>query len=207
MKFNFRKTLEFPPIFKFDNGPILNVVSVSKILGIFISDDLRWTAHVEYMLKRANKKIWILRRMKTLRLDTNILTDFYCKEVRSILEFGVAVWHSGISKKFSKQIERVQKVSVHIILSELSFNFSYKVLCTLLNLEPLFVRRHDLCVRFIQKASLDTQHADLFCRNNSTCNTRQTQTTYREFFCRNNRFYNSPLCFLTRLLNNNPIKK
>ena len=55
--------------------------------------------------------------------------------------------------------------------------------------------------------SLDIQHADLFCRNKSTCNTRQTQPTYGESFCRNNRFYNSPLYFLTRLLNKNPIKK
>ena len=206
MKFNFRKSLEFPAIFNFENGPMLNEVTEAKILGIFISADLKWTAHVDYMINRSNKKIWILRRMKILKLDVHILTDFYCKEIRSILEFGVAVWNSGITKKQSKQIERIQKISVSIILSELACNFSYKVLCTLLNLEPLFIRRYDLCLRFIQKASQDTQHSDLFYSNIRECKTRQNQKPYKEFMCRSNRYYKSPLCFLTRLLNNNPIE-
>ena len=71
----------------------------TKLVGIVISDDLKWSAHVDYMVKRANKKIWLLRRMKLLRLDCDILLDFYFKEVRSILEFGVSVWNSGITNK------------------------------------------------------------------------------------------------------------
>ena len=125
MKFNFRKSLDFPAIFRFENGAMLNVVSETKILGILISEDLKWSAHVNFMLKRANKKIWILRRMKILNLDPEILTDFYCKEIRSILEFGVAVWHSGITVKHSQQLETVQKVCLNIILKELPCKHSY----------------------------------------------------------------------------------
>ena len=44
------------------------------------------------------------------------------------------------------------------------------------------------------------QHSDPFYFN-----TWPTQAIYKEFSCRNNRFYNSPLCFLTRLLNRNLI--
>ena len=201
MKFNFRKSLEFPAIFNFENGPTLSVVSESKILGIIISSDLRWSAHVEYMICRAKKKTWTLRRLKILNLDYSILRDFYCKEIRSILEFGVAVWNSGITSKMSEDIERVQKICIRLILSELSANFNYEVCCTILNLEPLIFRRHDLCVRFIQNASKDIQHADLLYRNNSKSYTRHNQICYREFMCRSSRFYKSPLCYLTRLLN------
>jgi hypothetical protein len=76
------------------------VVKQTKLLGIIVSDDLRWAHHVEYMCQRAYKKVWLLRRMKIIHLDQEIMLDFYCKEVRSILEFGVACWNSG-------QIERV----------------------------------------------------------------------------------------------------
>lgn len=109
MKFNFRKSLDFPAIFNFEDGPMLSVVNEAKILGIIISDNLRWSAHTEYMISRARKKIWTLRRLKILNLDTYILRDFHCKEIRSLLEFGVVVWHSGITCKMSDEIERIQK--------------------------------------------------------------------------------------------------
>ena len=48
-------------------------------------------------------------------------------------------------------------------------------------------------------------HADMFLRSENTHNTRQETTTYREFTYRSKRFYNSPLCYLTRLLNKNPV--
>ena len=121
MKFNFRKSLDFPAIFNFKNGPMLSIVAKAKILGIMISDNLRWSAHVEYMISRARKKIWTLSRLKILNLDYHILRDFYCKEIRSIFEFGVVVWHSGITFKMSDAIERMQKICIKIILSELPF--------------------------------------------------------------------------------------
>ena len=171
-----------------------------------LSDTLNWSAQVEYMIARANKKIWLLRKMKILRLDTDILVDFYCKEIRAILEFGVAVWHSGLTQKMSSQLERIQKICVNIILCNSGGTVSYEVGCTLLSLEPLVYRRHDVCVKFIQKASTNPRHSDLFVRNTQNINTRKSKLLYREFKCRTKRYYNSPLCYLTRLLNSNPIK-
>ena len=148
----------------------------------------------------------MLRRLKLFKLDIDILVDFYCKEIRSILEFGVAVWHSGTTVRMSEQLERIQKICINIILCDTGVNLSYLVACTLLNLEPLFYRRQSLCIKFIQKASQDPRHSDLFYSNKNTCNTRGNKPEYREFKCRTTRFYNSPLCYLTRLLNINPVK-
>ena len=206
MSFNFRKSLEFPPIFRIGDGPVLNIEKQTRLLGIMISDDLKWSAHVDFIVKRANKKLWQLRRMKLLKLDMNILLDFYCKEIRSILEFGVSVWNSGLTSKMEEQLERVQRVCVNIILCDTDCNIPYKVGCTLLNIEPLIYRREDLCIKFIQNASSDQRHADMFCRNTNPFNTRTDKPLYREFSCRTGRFYDSPLCYLTRLLNLNPVK-
>ena len=162
---------------------------------------------MEYMCQKAYKKVWLLRRMKILQLDHEIILDFYCKEVRSILEFGVACWNSGLTLKHIDQIERVQKICVNIILSDVDWNIPYYIGCTLLALEPLNFRRKELCIRFAQRTSNNPLHSDFFTPNNYNVSTRQDRPLYREFNCTNNRFFNSPLCYLTRLLNENPAKK
>ena len=151
------------------------------------------------------KKVWLLRKLKLLDLDMHLLLDFYLKEVRSLLEYGVPVWHSGLSRKLSEKIESVQKLCIKIILGDFTRHTSYIVGCTLLEIEPLYLRRTELCIRFIQKTSLEPKHADLFSRVENTYNTRKTNTKYREFTYRNKRFYDSPLCYLTDLLNRNPV--
>ena len=54
MKFNFSKNHDFPPelligVFK-DN---LEVITETKLLGIMLSDDLKWASNTEYIFKRA----------------------------------------------------------------------------------------------------------------------------------------------------------
>ena len=157
--------------------------------------------HVEYMCNRASKKIWQLRRMRILDLEPEILLDFYQKEIRSILEFGVACWNSGVTSKLSERIERVQKICVSIILCDSEWNIPYFVGCTLLGIEPLAYRRSDLCIRFVQKACQDPRNGDLFSKNANNCYTRQEKPPYKEHPYRTDRFFKSPLCYLTRLLN------
>ena len=76
-----------------------------------------------------------MRRLKILDLEIDILLDFYLKEIRSILEYGVPVWHSGLSRILSNKIERVQKICVSIILcNNTEKHISYIVGCTLLGI-------------------------------------------------------------------------
>ena len=49
------------------------------------------------MINRANKKLWFLRRLKALGADDEDLKDVYVKQIRSILEYGVPVWHSSLT--------------------------------------------------------------------------------------------------------------
>ena len=161
---------------------------------------------MDFMCEKALKKVWLLRRLRTLKLETEIILDFYIKEVRSILEYGVAVWHSGLTNKMSDQIERIQKICVNIILCDTEWNIPYFVGCTLLGIEPLCYRRTELCIKFIQKTSLNPVHVDLFSRNTFSIETRQEKLDYLDYNCRTQRYFKSPLCYLTRLLNLNPVK-
>ena len=144
------------------------------------------------------KKLWVLRRLKSYNIETEKLVDVYKKEVRSILEYAVPVWHSSITLNQSKQIERVQKQAFRIILGQDYVN--YEIACTLLVMEPLYKRRIKLCIDFAKKEFKKDQN--LFTKALNTKYTRSTPKLVQEFLCRTKRYQNSSMPFLSKLLNN-----
>jgi hypothetical protein len=68
------------------------------LVGVIISDDLRWLKNTDYFCQKATQKLWTLRRLKKFNLDIFKIFDVYSKEVRSLLELAVPVWHSGLTK-------------------------------------------------------------------------------------------------------------
>ena len=58
----------------------------------------------------------MLRRLKRLGADVSDLKEIYIKQVRSILEYVAPVWNPNLTKKWSIEIEQVQKSLMHIVL-------------------------------------------------------------------------------------------
>ena len=204
MKFNFSRTNDFPPellVNGFEN--LVQVVNEAKLLGIILTSDLRWEANTEYICRKAYKKMWTLRRMKALHLDPLLIVDVYIKEVRSVLELAVPAWHSGLTVKQSADIERVQRVALHIILSDINTGksvYNYDMSLVLLDLEPLSVRREKLCLTFAKK-TVKSRHCDMFQKKSYVYDTRQATHAYNEHYSNTQRCYKSPLNYLTRMLN------
>ena len=117
MFFNPGKARDILPRFNF-NGDELEVVEETKLLGIIIRNDLSWSSHVTSMVKRANKKLWTLRRLKRLGSNTTDLLEVYFKQLRGILEQAVQVWHPSLTNFDRNRIERVQKSALSIILGQ-----------------------------------------------------------------------------------------
>ena len=124
MKINYKKTKvmvfnpgvarDFFPRFSFNNDE-LEVVERMKLLGVVLRSDLSWRDNTDYMVERAYKKIWCLKRLKKLGANTIDLVDVYVKQIRSILEFAVPVWHPSLTNEDRLKIERVQKYAFCII--------------------------------------------------------------------------------------------
>ena len=197
MTFNKSRKRDFPPEISFSDNIHLECVSDFKLVGIILSDDLKWEKNTQYICKKAMKKLWVLRRMVNLGLETHHIFDTYTKEVRSLLELAVPVWHSGLTKRQTAQIERVQKTAFHIILAE-SYT-DYEVACTLLNTEPLEYRRQKLCLKFAKKDV--KKESTLFSKVSKPINTRRKPKLVHEYKCRTSRFRKSSLPYLSRLLN------
>ena len=84
----------FNPTVKYDFIPDLTIDNINlestdemKLLGLKISNDLSWKSNTKYMISRAYKKLWIVKRLKNQGASISDLVDIYIKQVRSILEF------------------------------------------------------------------------------------------------------------------------
>ena len=134
---------------------------------------------------QARRKIWLLRNMKKSGLSTDELIDAYKKEIRSILELAVPVWHSGLTLEQSNQIERVQKNSLAAILG--SKYTRYSEVLQKVGLESLSERRVKICSKFITK-NINSQRP-LLSRVKKSYNTRSTDSMVNEYQCRTQAFF------------------
>ena len=129
--------------------------------------------------------------------------DVYIKEIRSILELAVPVWHSGLTKQQSADIERIQKTAFRIILQHKYEN--YKQACASLSAETLQQRRVKLCSKFASKNSKSEN--SMFMKAGTHAKTRRRSDLVREYKCNLGRFRKSSLPYLARLLNENNRKR
>ena len=140
----------------------------------------------------------MLRRLKWIGADQEILLEAYKLHVRPILEECVPLWHSSLTIKDSNRIEKVQKMAFSIIVKKYS---SYRKALNTLKEETLKSRRKTLCLKFAKKCVKNPKHSNMFPQS-SGLQTRN-KNTFQEYKCRTGRFYKSALPYLTRLLNQN----
>ena len=63
-------------------GAEIDSVGSFKFLGIYISSDLSWTKHCDVLVKKANRRLYAIRKLKGARVKK------YFSLIRSILEYG-----------------------------------------------------------------------------------------------------------------------
>ena len=200
MIFNRSKNYDFAPEFSFSDGVHLNVIESTKLLGVMIQSDLKWKANTTYLIKKGMMRMWLLRRMKSLNLEPDMILEYYLKEIRPVMEFAAPVWTSGITKLQSNSIERIQKVALRIILGD---NYSsYSEACKQFTLERLDERRERLCSNFAVKLFLSNRRRQFFSPPNQVRNTRSVgKHLVKENFTRTALAYNAPHNYLARLVN------
>ena len=160
MKLNIEKTKQmifnFTNDFQFSTRNILNgknieVINKTKLLGVVISNDLKWEENTNLLIKKANARMQLLRKCATFTKDKSELTNIYILFIRSILEQSCVLWHSSQNKEDSDNLERIQKSAVKIILQEDSIDYLEGLFK--LNLETLFQRRVSVCKKFAEDTS------------------------------------------------------
>ena len=142
------------------------------------------------------------QKAEKIKLDTDLILDFYLKEIRPLVEHGAPIWTSGLTKSQISDLERIQKTALKIIFGE-SY-ISYNVACTLANILPLEYRRTELCTKFAIKLFKSSKSQEFFTPVIKSVNTRgDKQLLVTEDKVNTKRCYNAPHNFLARLVNQN----
>ena len=199
MIFNFTNKYQFNTRVNL-SGEQLEFVDHTKLLGSIISQDLSWELNIKNIVKKANARMQLLRRVASFGAPIEDLKQIYILFVRSQLEHSATVWHSGLTVDNIDDLERVQKTALRIILG--SKYRTYNQALTLLDLSTLHERRENLCLKFTRNCLKHPRLKDWFPIHEKKhhMQTRNTETFHIQH-TRTKRLQDSPIIYMQRLLN------
>ena len=193
MLFNSCRSKDFNPEMNVE-GKTIQVVEETKLLGLLITNDLKWTSNTNYLVKKAYKRLWIIKRLKILGAGAEALLEIYVKQIRCILELAVPVWNGSMTIEGKAQLERVQKSALHIILGKTYT--SYEDALRALQLESLEERRESICLKFALKAEKQDKFKSWFKPNPKFLISRTKQPKYIPIRGSTTRIERSPIGYL-----------
>ena len=78
------------------NNTNIEVVPPAKLLGVMISNDLKWNVHVEMIGKKVAVSLYFLRQLKRAKVPANDLLSFYTTCIRPVAEYACPVFHTTL---------------------------------------------------------------------------------------------------------------
>ena len=94
MKVNVSKTKEFSISFTKSNATVdelivdrqpIELVQTSKLLGVHVSADLKWSPHIDYICAKASKRLYALRTLRRSGVPSKDLPSVFCYFIHPIL--------------------------------------------------------------------------------------------------------------------------
>jgi len=154
------------------HGNQLEQVSEVKYLGITITCDLRWNAHIESACSRARGVLGFLgRNLKIASSKTKELA--YFSLVRPHIEYCATVW-DPYTKKLINKIEMVQRRSARFVLNRWGYKDSVTEMLNILKWPTLAERRNQLRLSMFYKVhnnlvpiTFDNMHPEIISSQSS----------------------------------------
>ena len=88
---------------------VLERVEHGKMLGVTISNNLTWSKHVDNIVSKAGKLVYMLYQLKRAGISQLDLVNMYVSVIRRVLEYACPVWSTHLPKYLSDAIEMIQK--------------------------------------------------------------------------------------------------
>jgi hypothetical protein len=114
-----KKAPDFAPVLI--NNKAIDVVANVKLLGLNITNDLKWNCHVSEIIRKVSTRLYFLKQLKRANVPTKELLTFYVTCIRPITEYGCPVFHNGLPKFVSNDLERLQKRAMSIIFPQVTY--------------------------------------------------------------------------------------
>ena len=190
-----------------DPIPCEMLVKHVKILGVTISNDLKWETHVSNIVKQANVSLSIFKLLNKFNCPKIHSLRVYLSFIRPLLEYACLVWHSQLSNELSDKIESVQKRSLRIIYKEGKIPYSF--LLKAARITTLKERREKICLVFAKSVISNPHTEDLLPDFHNPIRLQLPRSaslaipTYSLIHAVTERFHKSFIPFILKHLNNN----
>ena len=138
----------------------LEQTPVTKMLGVWISDDLSWTKNCKEISIKAYSRLSMLTKLKYVGVSVEDLLDVYKLFIRSCVEYCSVAFHSTLTLEQSAKLEQIQKTCLRVILSDMYISYSAAMEMT--GLETLHTRREKRCLNFALKCLKNEKMSKMF---------------------------------------------
>ena len=178
----------------FLNESPLERVTVTKMLGVWLQEDLGWEENTKQICRKAYARVSLLTKLKYIGISTEDLLTIYILFIRSLTEYCSVAFHSSLTVKQSDKIEAIQKNCLKIILD---VNYvSYSVALEMCGLEKLSTRRAGKQLSFSLKCLKND-----FCKQMFPENVPSKKEKIVINFARTATYFNSAIPQCQRTLN------
>ena len=93
-----RTTQPSKPIF-IDNQEV-EIVKSFKYLGTLLDESLSFCEHVDYVYKKAQQRLFLLRKLNSFDVSQHILQLVYRSLIASVLSFNIITWYGHVHMVF-----------------------------------------------------------------------------------------------------------
>ncbi|KAI4874614.1 hypothetical protein NFI96_020932 [Prochilodus magdalenae] len=88
-------------------GVDVEVVRSYRYLGVHLDERLDWSVNTDIVYKKAQSRLYFLRRLGSFRICQKLLLMFYQSVVASVLFYAVVCWGGSISKRDAGRLDRL----------------------------------------------------------------------------------------------------
>uniref|UniRef100_A0A8C1GTL4 Reverse transcriptase domain-containing protein n=1 Tax=Cyprinus carpio TaxID=7962 RepID=A0A8C1GTL4_CYPCA len=97
------------------NGAFVEKVSSTKFLGVHITEDLSWTENTAAQAKKAQQRLYFLRKLRRARALASIMCTFYRGTIKSILTICITMWYGTCNASCWKTLQRIVRAAEKIV--------------------------------------------------------------------------------------------
>ena len=136
------------------NGIYIERVSQAKVLGVTMFSDLSRNAHVDEIISKARKRMYMVYQLKRAGINQNDVIIIYVSVIRPVVEHACPVWHTNLPRYLSDNIEIIQKRCLKTIFP----GYPYENILQMVNLPTSHRRRDELCRAYFAKLNALVQN-------------------------------------------------
>ncbi|KAI4885265.1 hypothetical protein NFI96_001101 [Prochilodus magdalenae] len=100
-------------------GVDVEVVRSYRYLGVHLDERLDWSVNTDMVYKKAQSRLYFLRRLGSFRICQKLLLMFYQSVVASVLFYDVVCWGGSISRRDAGRLDRLVRKAGSVLGLEL----------------------------------------------------------------------------------------